>query len=140
MELKFKKLSKKATTPKYANETDACFDLVATTKEIYDGFIEYGTGIAMEIPKGYVGLLFSRSSVTKKSLILKNSVGIIDSGYRGEIKFRFYNTSNYNNNVYEIGDRVGQMMIIPIPTIDLAEVDELEDSDRGEGSFGSTGK
>lgn len=137
MKVRFKKLNKNAVTPVYANKTDACFDMVSTSRNIKEKFVEYGTNIAMEIPDGYVGLLFSRSSVTKKDLILKNSVGIIDSGYRGEIKFRFM---DFGDTIYEIGERVGQMMIIPIPKIELLEVDELEDSDRGEGGFGSTGK
>jgi len=143
MKLKVKKLNEKAVLPSYSKEGDAAMDFVATSKEICNGFIEYGTGIAMEIPHGYVGLIFPRSSITKKKLILKNSVGVIDSGYRGEIKFRFYrlhdNEYNSSFNVYYVGDRIGQIMIIPIPKIEIEEVEDLSNTDRGEGGYGSTG-
>ncbi len=124
--------------PSYAKEGDACFDLTATSINLMDKFIEYGTGLAMEIPEGYVGLIFPRSSVTNKDLILKNSVGVVDSGYRGEIKFRFLRTKDIIE-AYSVGDRIGQMMILPHPTVELEEVDELTISDRGEGGYGSTG-
>ena len=88
LKLKFKKLNQNAVSPTYAHETDACFDLVATSKTTTSKFIEYGTGLAFEIPKGYVGLIFPRSSITNKDLMLKNSVGVIDADYRGEVKFR----------------------------------------------------
>jgi len=138
IQLKIKKLNNKAIIPSYAKEGDACFDLTSTSIKQTDLYIEYGTGLAMEIPRGYVGLLFSRSSVTKQDLILKNSVGIIDSGYRGEIKLRFYETEKWGD-VYGIGERVGQMMLVKIPIVEFFEVETLEDSDRSERGFGSTG-
>lgn len=140
IKLKIKKLNENAVIPSYAKEGDACFDLTATSIEHEDmgKYIEYGTGLAMEIPKGYVGLIFPRSSVTKKDLMLKNSVGIIDSGYRGEIKFRFQETDDFST-IYDIGDRIGQMMIIERPVVEFEKVDKLSDSDRGDGGYGSTG-
>jgi len=153
MKLKIKRLESDAVIPKYAKEGDACFDLVATSYHTTDKFIEYGTGLAFEIPEGYVGLIFPRSSVTKKDLMLKNSVGVIDSGYRGEVGFRYWFTkkaeyvgadgihmvTTAEPEIYEIGDRIGQMMIQPIPTVEFVEVDELTETDRGTGGYGHTG-
>ena len=142
MKLRIKRLNDSAVVPAYAKDGDACFDLTATSVNVEVKFIEYGTGLAVEIPKGYVGLLFPRSSVTNKDLMLKNSVGIIDSGYRGEIRFRFQNTSKseFRREIYNAGERIGQMMIMPVPTVEIEEVDELTDTERGEGGYGSTGK
>lgn len=139
MKIKFKKLHKDLPTPTYSKYGDACLDLTIIDYE-YEGaeIISYKTGICLEIPKGYVGLLFPRSSIFKKDLILTNSVGVIDSGYRGEITFKFkrFGTSA---NEYQIGDRCGQIMILPIPKIELEEVDELSGTERGETGYGSTG-
>ena len=90
----------------------------------------------MEIPVGYVGLLFPRSSISNYDLTLSNSVGVVDSGYRGNIKFRFKQTSDLT---YYIGDRIVQIIIIPHPHIQFVEVDELSDSERGSGGYGHTG-
>ena len=138
LKVRFKKLSKYAVAPSYAKDGDAGLDLTAHTLTDFksEPFIEYGTGIAVEIPQGYVGLVFPRSSVSKKeNFYLKNSVGVIDSGYRGEIKLRF----SRSEDRYEAGEKVGQLIIIPYPTIYLEEVEELSSTERGEGSFGSTG-
>ena len=140
MKLKIKKLDSSAIIPSYAKEGDACFDLTATSINLTDKYIEYGTGLAMEIPEGYVGLIFPRSSVTNTDLMLKNGTGIIDQGYRGEIKFRFNRVSTeLSSEIYSVGDRIGQMMIIPHPTIEFEEVDELTETQRGEGGYGSSG-
>ena len=154
MQVKIKKLNPNAVIPSYAKDGDAGMDLVATSI-ISDTpeQITYGMGIALEIPKGFVGLIFPRSSVRKTGLDLSNAVGVIDSGYRGEIQAtfnkifggdRFYdetkNTEDTSNDFYKIGDRIAQIMIIPYPPIQFVEVDELSDSERGEGGFGSTGK
>lgn len=140
--VKIKKNHPKAVVPKYQKVGDAGLDLVATRiveESLYK--ITYGTGISMEIPHGYVGLVYPRSSVRNKDLILSNSVGVIDSGYRGEIMATFRKTlDNYEGNIYEVGDRICQIIIVPYPLIDFVEVDELSDSDRGDGGFGSTGK
>ena len=146
MIVRFKKLDENAVTPTYGKPGDACMDLTAISK-MYDanGNIVYGTGIAMEIPQGYVGLVFERSSVASKDIILTNCVGVIDSGYRGEIMAKFKkidpdNTYNKLSTEYNIGDRVAQIMIIPIPHVELELVDELSESARGCGGYGSTGK
>jgi dUTP pyrophosphatase len=176
MKVKIKKLHPEAIIPSYATQGDAGMDMTAVTTQIDKSglFIEYGTGIAVEIPKGYVGLLFPRSSLSKTSLVLANHVGVVDSGYRGEIKFRFKELgmrvkemepevlktlqedrerkelpllTGPSENViwvasessYEIGDRIGQLMIIPHPLIEFEEVEELSSTERGNGGYGSTG-
>lgn len=152
MDIKVKKLDKRAVIPEYAKSGDAGLDLTAISKEVVNPYesvrkVIYGTGLAIEIPRGYVGLIFPRSSVHKKTLSLANSVGVIDSGYRGEIKFIFKSNtmsgvdgiSLTGINDYEIGDRVGQLIIMPYPEVKIVETDELSDSDRGHGGFGSTG-
>lgn len=139
MQIKFKKTHKKAVAPKYAHATDGCADLTAATvRECGNGKIEYDTGIAVEIPEGYVGLVFPRSSIHKTELFLSNSVGVIDAGYIGSIKAVF-NRRPYGES-YQVGDRVAQLMIIPRPTIQYVETDELKQTPRGDGSYGSTGK
>lgn len=139
--VKIKKLDEMAQIPAYAKPGDAGMDLVAISKEKSDQYIEYGTGLAIEIPEGYVGLIFPRSSISKKQLTLCNSVGVIDSGYRGEVKFRFnYNPKGDVADEYHISDKVGQLIIMPYPTVVLEVVDDLEASHRGEGGFGSSGK
>lgn len=143
MKIRFKKLVSHAVTPNKANHTDAAFDLVAIDME-YDpenDFVEYGTGLAVEIPEGCVGLLFPRSSVSKTPLILANCVGVIDSGYRGEIALRFKKLKEDRIEwEYRPGDRIGQLMIIKTEEAHWQEVEELDDSDRGTGGFGSSGK
>jgi dUTP pyrophosphatase len=115
-------------------------DLTATSI-VDDAFqVTYGTGIAVEIPEGYVGLIFPRSSIRKYQLQLSNSVGVIDSGYRGEIQFTFNKTGGVPSKKYEVGDRVGQLIIMPFPPVTPVESDSLSDSERGDGGFGSTGK
>ena len=144
MEVKIKKLVENAVIPQYAHSTDAGLDLTAVSVERDDyGNIVYHTGLAIEIPEGYAGFLFPRSSVSKYDLSLCNCVGVIDSAYRGEIILKF-NLMNWAKHVkelriYKVGDRVAQLIILPYPKIKLVETDELSDSDRGEGGFGSTG-
>lgn len=150
MEVKIKKLHENAVIPTYAKNGDAGMDLTATTKSYDDhGNVVYGTGLAFEIPVGYVGFLFPRSSNSKMHLLLSNSIGVIDSGYRGEVIVKFKITYNdvidgqlYHtvNKEYKIGERIGQIIIMPYPKIEFIEVDELEDSERGNGGFGSSGK
>ncbi len=140
MEVKIKKLHPSAVIPKYAKDGDAGMDLVAT--EIIkrtNTQITYGTGIALEIPQGFVGLVFPRSSIRNTNLELSNSVGVIDSGYRGELQATFNITSS-DRISYQIGERIAQIIIIPYPPIQFIESDELLDSNRGDGGFGSTGK
>lgn len=145
MKVNVKKLDSNAVLPTYAKHGDAGMDLTATSKS-YDehGNVVYGTSLAFEIPTGFVGLLFPRSSNTKKDLILGNSVGVIDSGYRGEVVFKFRPVMPLERDIefgpreYEIGDRIGQIVIMPVPQIEFNLVDELSTSDRGVGGFGST--
>lgn len=137
MRIKIKKLNENAVIPKYAHFGDAAVDLTAVKKWIdSNNRTCYGTGIAIEIPHNFVGLLFPRSSVAKKDLRLCNSVGVIDSGYRGEIILKF---DRDGDNVYGVGDRVGQLMILPLPSIQFFEVEDLSDTVRNTGGFGSSG-
>ena len=155
MNVKYKKLVPEAKAPYRKYDDDAGYDLFAVSKIETDKYIEYGTGIAIEIPKYYVGLVFPRSSVTEKDLILKNCIGVIDAQYRGEIRCRFARIPSTEfkdlllcegcieilwskKNQYEIGDRVAQLIIIPIPPVELVESDELSETERGTDGFGST--
>lgn len=135
MKVKFKKLNGLAQSPSRANKGDAGFDLVASSIEHPLGstgvFVEICTGISVEIPTGHVGLVFPRSSITKTKHFLRNSVGVIDSGYRGEIKLRF--SLDESPSSYQIGDKVAQIIFIKLPTVELIEVEELSTSDRGTG-------
>jgi dUTP pyrophosphatase len=140
MKVKVKKLHPNAQVPKYAKNGDAGLDLTAVTADHFESYSEYDTGLSIEIPSGYVGLVFPRSSVTEKDLILKNSVGVIDSSYRGSVKFRFMRLARGPANFYNIGERIGQLIIIPYPQIELEESEELSNSERGDGGFGSTGQ
>jgi dUTP pyrophosphatase len=171
MKVKIKKLSEKAVLPKYAKEGDAGLDLVAVDRKVFTSgiasgepeYIEYDTGLAIEIPEGYVGMVFPRSSISNKELFLTNHVGIIDSSYRGSIKLRFKPTGDawaiedfgdyvgfyataedelrdysFDLECYNVGDRIAQLIIMPIPNIEFEEVEELTETERNEGGFGST--
>lgn len=146
MNVKVKRLNEQAVIPHYAHIGDAGLDLTATSMTFDDnGCIVYGTGLAMEIPEGYVGLVFPRSSIANKGLTLTNCVGVIDSNYRGEIMAKFKPTRYFqlpNSNepqIYKVGERIAQLIIMPYPSIELVEANELSDTDRGEGGYGSTG-
>lgn len=144
MLVKIKKVAKGAVLPTKAHATDAGFDLYCTSKEIdwTKRQIVCHTGLAFEIPEGHVGLIFPRSSVSNKPLVMANSVGVIDSGYRGEVTAKFNITGMneiYANN-YQVGDKIAQMIIIPYPEIEFEEADSLSESDRGTGGYGSTGR
>ena len=140
LQVKVKKLDPKAVIPSYAKPGDAGLDLTAVSKEWDEknGVVVIGTGLAFEIPEGHVGLIVPRSSIYKTPLMLANSIGVIDSGYRGEVKFMFRPVDRARQN-YEIGDRIGQIIIIPYPRVAFTEVSELPSSDRGVASFGSSG-
>ena len=169
MEIKFKKLSDKAVIPTKAHPTDAGFDMTAAEIKITEDYVSYKTNIALEIPEGYVGLLFPRSSNSKKDLLLANSIGVVDSHYRGDVEFRFkrimmpvmqqvriapptgdpiQDAANIrevpalayrDDYIYKVGDRVGQLVVIPYPEINLVETDELSETDRGSSGFGMSG-
>ena len=146
--IRFKRLVPEAKTPFKKIDVDAGFDLFATGINYGENYIEYLTGIAVEIPEGYVGFIFPRSSVTNHDLMLKNSVGVIDASYRGELRCRFYQTNahtalgepNPNRIEYQIGDRVAQIVFMELPKIKLVETDELSDTERGINGYGSSGK
>lgn len=188
--IKIKKLDPNAVMPTKAHPTDAGFDLTAISRVFSaDGTATYGTGLAFEIPKGYVGLLFPRSSVYKQDQALTNCVGVLDSGYRGEVVFKFKPTLIYVDNpdiidnkatepwqhdgtnqtdantqlvtfhgrsekypdikegylpfpfrAYEVGERIGQIIVMPYPEVAYEFADELSESDRGETGFGDSGK
>ena len=173
MKIQFKKLSKEAQKPKFGKPGDAGADLVAAGivyDEISNKLICH-TGLAVEIPEGMVGLIFPRSSIRNYDLSMANSVGVIDSGYRGEIIVTFNvnleskiyskigvvidegdvtnqqdwldsfdDEESYKPTLYKEGDRVAQLVIIPVPLIQYTEVNELSETERGTGGHGSTGK
>lgn len=136
IKVKIKKLKDGVVLPSYAKLGDAGMDVVAVGVKVTDKYVEYSTGLSFEVPEGYVMLIFPRSSVSKKDLVLANSVGVLDSGYRGELLIRF---QKFGEDIYEVGERVAQIMVLPHPKIELEEVDCLGESERGEGGFGSSG-
>ncbi|MFW5847037.1 MAG: dUTP diphosphatase [Nanoarchaeota archaeon] len=138
LQVKIKKLHPNAKIPHYANFGDAGMDIYAISKEENEKYISYKTGLSFELPQGHVMLIFPRSSLSKKDLVLANSVGVLDSGYRGELECRFKKIGN-KNEIYNIGEKIGQIIILPFPKINFQEVEKLDESlDRG-GGFGSTG-
>ena len=140
LNVNYKKLSPTAIEPSYSTDGDAGLDFRVDSIINEDAFrLTYGTGIALEIPKGYVGLLFPRSSIKKYNLSLSNWVGVIDQTYRGEI-MAVFNKINNNVTKYEIGDKFVQMIIIPYPTVKLKQVEELSDTVRGDKGYGSSGR
>lgn len=144
MELKVKKLHPDAVIPKYATDGAACFDLVAIgdsePHELDEWADIYSTGLAFEVPPGWVMLIFSRSGHGfQKGVRLSNCVGVIDSDYRGEVKVSIRDDSANGFNEEFSGQRIAQAMLVQIPRPDLVEVAELSSTDRGAGGFGSTG-
>jgi dUTP pyrophosphatase len=174
MKIQWKKLHENAKLPYHAKEGDAGVDLVSVSVMIGNkSEIEYRTGLAVQIPKGYVGLLFMRSSVFNKDIDLTNAVGVLDSGYRGEIMFKYTPNFDYwdyalkrkdfqtslelgeilyhehaedelrgivlGADTYAVGERIGQLVIVPYVEIESEFVEELEESERGTGGYGSTG-
>lgn len=169
MKVKIKRLNKDAVIPNYATDGSAGMDLTAVSKTFDEyGNIVYGTGLSFELPKGYVGLLFPRSSNSKTQLLLMNHVGVLDSDYRGEVTFKFrplYHKAKESfwlwiakhcfgvkdleplvattwelDSDYEVGDRIGQIIIVKHPNIEFVESEELSETERGNGGYGSTGR
>jgi dUTP pyrophosphatase len=139
--VKVKKLHPNAVIPSYSKVGDAGMDLTITREIENTSFsVSYGFGIAMEIPKNFVGLVFPRSSVRNQDLILSNCVGVIDSGYRGEIQATFKKTNGLDSIKYKVGERGAQIIILPYPQVKMVESYELSDTERGTGGFGSTGQ
>lgn len=142
MDVKVKKLDPNAIIPFYAHPgEDAGLDLTATSYSFENGRHIFSTGLAFEIPKGYVGLLFPRSSINKYDLRLTNCVGVLDSGFRGEVKFVFENDGMISRDlaIYKVGDKIGQILILSYRQIAFVEVNELSSSVRSEKGFGSSG-
>lgn len=145
MKVKIKKLHPDAMIPKYAKYGDAGLDLVAISCKVLvdslsdeDTKLEVDSGISIEIPQGYVGLIFPRSSIKSTGVRLSNCVGVIDSGYRGTIK-AYFDIIDRSLIYYEKGNKFAQLVIIPYPQIEFEEVEELSLSERGENGYGSTG-
>lgn len=140
LEIKFKKLVETAKIPTKAHPTDAGADLTAVSREWNEELKcwIYGTGIATEIPEGHVGLIFPRSSIRKYTLAQCNAVGVIDSSYRGEIMVSYKLTSDVEK-IYNIGDKIAQLIILPYPEVSYTEVESLSETDRGENGHGSSG-
>jgi dUTP pyrophosphatase len=137
--IKFKKLHPLAKEPYQKHSTDACFDVYATSKKRIGLFrIKYGIGLAFEISKGYRIDVKSRSSIYKTGLLLSNSIGTIDSPYRGEISALFYHILPWLRS-YRIGDRIAQISLEKVLPIEFKESSKLSETNRGEGGFGSTG-
>ncbi|MGM5482215.1 MAG: dUTP diphosphatase [Nanobdellota archaeon] len=139
MELKIKKITKDVDMPNFAYEHDAAFDLRASHDEVIKAKEKkiIKTGLQMAIPKGYVGLIWDRSGMAAK-YTLHTLAGVIDSGYRGEVGVVIINLGDEEFPVKK-NMRIAQMLIQPIETPSIIEVDNLEDSQRGEGGFGSSG-
>lgn len=143
LEVKVKKTLESAVIPEYQSSGAAGLDLVAAKVKTVLGVTgpidEIDTGLSFEIPENHVGLIFSRSSVTSKTtLMLGNAVAVIDADFRGSVKLQFRHTNPIVKKEYKVGDRVGQIIIMPIPAITLVEAQDLSDTERGEGGFGST--
>lgn len=145
MDIMFKKLNENAVVPASGTKYSAGYDLCActgnSTTVIGAGeTVKVGTGIAMAIPEGYFGAIFARSGLaTKQGLRPANCVGVVDSDYRGEVIVALHNDSGVERTVND-GDRIAQLVVIPYLGLSFNEVDELPDTERGEGGFGSTGK
>lgn len=143
MVVKFKRLADNAIMPIRGTIGSAGIDLTSIgitteTNEVGEVILVYHTGLSVEIPEGYAGFLFMRSSVSKKALSLANAVGVIDSDYRGEIVAKFRTTTNVVPSVYQQGERFAQLVILPVPTYTIEEAETLGTTERGEGGFGST--
>lgn len=139
LKIKFKKMNPNAVMPRMGTNGAAGFDLTAVSLKTTETTLKYDTGIAVEIPPGYVGLVFPRSSVCKTGLSLANGVGVIDSDFRGSISLVFYKGAELIE-AYSYGDRIGQLLIVPIPEVEFVEAEELSETERGAGGYGSTGK
>lgn len=140
-QLKVKKLHEDAQLPEYATEGAACFDIRSVQDGVVpvNGSLAFSTGLSFEIPEGHVMLIYSRSGHGfKNDVSLSNAVGIIDSDYRGLLAIKLSNNGT-KDFIVEKGDRIAQGMIIKYDRISFVEVDELSETERGEGGFGSTG-
>lgn len=141
MQVKVKKVSPTATMPTYGSKGAACFDLYADTIEMKMWGAMIGTGLSFEVPEGHVMMVYSRSGHgVNHGVVLRNSTGVIDSDYRGEVMVALTCTSRDSGLAVNPCDRIAQAMIVPVEQSTFVEVDELSETDRGDGGFGSTGK
>jgi len=138
MIIKFKRLHPEAKAPVRAHDGDAGWDLTACDFDHSEDVTKFHTGIAVEIPPGFFGLLRPRSSMSKTCYAMASS-GVIDAGYRGEISIPLREIGG-GCSTYKIGDRICQLVILPLPEVEFVEAEELSASQRGTGGFGSTGK
>ena len=139
IDVKIRKVHPDAVIPFRAHATDAGMDVIAISMEMTEDYVEYDTGLQFQLPEGYAMLIFPRSSNSKKDLLLCNSVGILDAGYTGNLKLRFkLTTEGYTEKIYNPGDKVGQIVIIPYPEINFIETEVFNETERGDGGFGST--
>ena len=139
IDVKIRKVDENAVIPFRAHPSDAGMDVTAISMEMTEDYVEYDTGLQFQLPEGYAMLIFPRSSNSKKDLLLCNSVGILDAGYTGNLKLRFkLTTEGYTEKIYNPGDKVGQIMIIPYPEINFIETEVFNETERGDGGFGST--
>ncbi len=139
MKLKVMRLSENAVIPQYATDGAACFDLVATDRALRADTCLYVTGLAFEVPKGHVMLVFSRSGHGfNEGLRLSNCTGVIDSDYRGPLMVKLQ-SDQPNPDWPRVGERVAQAMLVKLPMVEFEEVEELTETKRGQGGFGSTG-
>lgn len=140
IDLKVKRLTDTAKLPTYAHDGDACFDLYADDVNVTSGGFLCNTGLSVEVPRGYAMMIYSRSGHGfDHNTRLSNCVGVIDSGYAGEIMVKLTCDSIISYKP-RYGDRIAQAMLIPVPVVTFEEVTELSDSERGEGGFGSSGR
>lgn len=143
MELRFQRLREDARIPTRAHEGDAAVDLNAADPAHLGPGERWsvGTGVAVEIPEGHAGLVLPRSGLARKhGIALVNSPGLIDAGYRGELRVLLLNTDPAEVYRVEAGDRIAQLLVIPVVVAEPVEADELAGSARGEGGFGSSGR
>lgn len=146
MDIKIKLLHPEAKMPTKAYEGDAGYDIYAVDSGKVDitasgDYVTYKTGIALAIPEDHVGLLFCRSSIgNNTTLMLSNAVGVLDSTYRGEVIFKFRDVAERIGKKYHKGDRIGQLVVMPISEVKLVQVTELDVTERGEKGYGSSGK
>lgn len=137
----FKKLHADAKLPVKGSSGAACFDVYATSVTLdQNGVATYRLGFATQIPEGWRGVIVPRSNIAKHPWVLANSMGIIDCDYRGEWMVKFKCISNYLETVpYSVGDRIAQVYFEKVVDVAFAEVEDLEQTERGDGGFGSTG-
>lgn len=144
MIIRYRKTYPDAVEPVRGSEWAAGWDLTCCDIDWDEEskVLVYHTGLAFEIPRGHVGLLFPRSSIYRKTMWLTNSVGVLDADYRGEVLFKYGLRWNTRPEavLYHVGDRIGQLVVVPIPEVAFIESESLSETKRGAGGYGSTGE